>query len=100
MKGIVWYNTLERRGMEMMERIEEEYKRYHYANVLTKTCGNRRYELVFDNGDYWKLVKATESARGNKCNISYIDNEIPFDIIHDIVKPCTKAGPYQAFKYF
>jgi hypothetical protein len=58
------------------------------------------YELTYDNGDYWKMVKATESARGNKCNISYIDNEIPFDIIHDIVKPCTKAGPYQAFKYF
>lgn len=50
MRGIVWYNTLER-GMEMIEKIEKNYKRYHYANLLTKTCGNRRYELVFDNGD-------------------------------------------------
>ena len=99
MKGIVWYDTFER-GIEKMEEIEKNYLVYCYANVLKKTCGNHRYELTYDNGDYWKMVKATESARGYKCNISYIDNEIPFDIIHDIVKPCTKAGPYQAFKYF
>lgn len=99
MRGIVWYNTLER-GMEMIEKIEKNYKRYHYANLLTKTCGNRRYELVFDNGDQWKIVTATTSARGNACNISYIDHEIPANVINTLIKPCTKAGPYQAFRYF
>lgn len=99
MRGIIWYNTLER-GMEMIEKIEKNYERYHYANLLAKTCGKHRCELIFDNGDHWKIVPSITSARGNACNISYIDHEIPSDVIHDIIKPCTKAGPYQAFKYF
>lgn len=43
---------------------------------------------------------AKESARGYRCNISYIEATIPLEFIDTVIKHCTSAGPYQAIKYF
>lgn len=73
---------------------------YRTANVLTRRKSNSTYELVYDNGDYWIACGVRESARGHRCNISYVDARIDSEFIDCIIKPCTIAGPYQAFHYF
>lgn len=99
MKGIVWgLTTVD--AIIKMEQIERNYEMYRIANVLTRRKSNSTYELVYDNGDYWIACSAKESARGQKCNISYIDVRIDPEIIDRIIKPCTTSGPYQAFRYF
>ena len=52
------------------------------------------------NGDYWKAVKASDSARGYRCNISYIDVNIPHQVINTIIIPKTIAYPYRGYIYF
>ena len=99
MKGIVWGLTTAD-AIKKMEQIEKNYERYQTANVLTRKKSNFTYELAYDNGDSWIACDAKESARGHKCNISYIDIRIDPEIIDCIIKPCTIAGPYHAFCYF
>ena len=100
MRGIVWGSSFQIAKNKLKE-IEEQYERLGYK-PLTKRNGNasNTYELVYDNGDYWIACSAKESARGHKCNISYIDVQIDPEIIDRIIKPCTTSGPYQAFRYF
>lgn len=99
MKGIVWGLTFAD-AAQQLEEIEQRYKLYQTANILTKRKSKYSYELIYDNGDHWKAVGAKESARGNKCNISYVDARIDPDIIDCIIRPSTVAGPYNAFNYF
>lgn len=99
MKGIVWGLDTES-AIKKLEQIETQYKLYRTAELVRKSKTKYRYELVYDNGDRWVTSNASESARGHKCNISYIDVRIDPEVIDVIIKPCTIAGPYQAFHYF
>lgn len=99
MKGIVWGLTMDA-AIKKLEEIEDNYDKYNTAKVLTKRKSFSTYELVYTNGDYWIACQASESARGRKCNISYIDDRIDVDFIQDIIKPCTCLGPYQAYRYY
>lgn len=45
-------------------------------------------------------MTATDSRRGEACNISYIDIEIDDAIINTIIRPATKRAPYTAIHYF
>ena len=99
MRGIVWGLTMEA-AVKQLEEIENNYDKYDTAKVLTKRKSSSVYELVYTNGDYWIACKASESARGHKCNISYIDHRISVDFIHDIIRPCTCLEPYQAYHYY
>lgn len=95
MKGIVWGLT-SGEAQKKLEKIEEQYQKYQTAQLLKK----RRDELIFSNGDHWIACRASESARGRKCNISYIDARIDKDIIDFIIRPCTTLGPYIGFHYY
>ena len=99
MKGIIWGNTLKNASNKLNE-VEENYKRYKTANLIRKIKTKNEHILEFDNGDYWIAKSARESARGCRCNISYIDATIPLEFVETVIKPCTSAGPYQAIKYF
>ena len=99
MRGIVWGLTMEA-AVKKLEEIENDYDKYDTAKVLTKRKSSSVYELLYTNGDYWIACRASESARGHKCNISYIDHRINIDFLHDVIKPCTCLGPYQASHYY
>ena len=99
MRAIVWGTTFER-ASKKLDEIEEEYKRYRTAKLIKKTKTKNQHILEFDNKDYWIAKSARESARGSRCNISYIEATIPLEFIDTVIKHCTSAGPYQAFKYF
>lgn len=99
MIGIVWGSTFEY-ALDKIKKIEESYKRYHTSNLISKRETKYSYELTYDNGDRWLACRAAESQRGHKCNVSYIDTNIPVDFIETIIIPSTVAGPYQAINYY
>lgn len=98
MKGLVWGYTFED-GCKKMDEIKENYLRYRY-NVVKEHKGQTRYEIEFDNGDHWKVVRASENSRGCKANLSYVDMRIDYDFVDTIIRHCTCAGPWNAIKYF
>ena len=99
MRGIVWGLTMEA-AVKKLEEIENDYDKYDTAKVLTKRKSSSVYELLYTNGDYWIACRASESARGHKCNISYVDDRIDIDFVQDVIRHCTCLGPYQAYRYY
>ena len=45
--------------------------------ILQEKYGANEWMVVFANEDIWKIVSARTSAKGEACNISYIDRNIP-----------------------
>lgn len=99
MKGIVWGLKLQT-AIKKLEQIEYDYNYYSKIKTKIKRKTKWSYEIIFDNGDCWIALKAQESSRGKRCNISYIDTAIKDDIISNIIKPVTTASPYHAIQYY
>lgn len=99
MIGIVWGSTFEH-ALDKIKEIEKSYERYRISNLISKRESKYSYELIYENGDKWLACSPTESQRGRKCNVSYIDINIPVDFIETIIIPSTVAGPYQAINYY
>lgn len=100
MRGIVWGKTIER-SQEKLENIVDNYIIMGHK-ILEKRATKRHIAILFDNGDYWQAIQATESsARGRRCNISYIDHELKeYITIIEQIKACTTTMPYYGFAYF
>lgn len=98
MRGIIYCNKIET-GLGQFKKIIE-----NYANIGI-TCDKpvvnaNQASVIFNNGDEWIVVRATESARGHSCNVAYIDRMIPDDFVETIIMPTIKAFPYQAYRYY
>lgn len=98
MKGLVWGLTFID-GCEKMDEIKEKYLMYHY-NVVSEHKGQTKYEITFDNGDHWRVMRASESSRGVKGNLSYVDGRIQDMEIVQMIQYCTTAGPWNAIKFY
>lgn len=99
MIGIVWGKTRERANKQLAQIVED----YHFRDIKVVDKKESKYTtnyVKFDNDDVWKAIGAVDSARGNKCNISYIDKGIDIETIQTIIIPSTICPPYQAFKFF
>lgn len=98
MKGIIWYNN-RNRGEEKINEIVNHYN-FMGIRIIKKLNSKNNSFVIFENGDIWSLVDATESARGQRCNISFIEQSIKKDFINIIIKPCTTALPFTAYNYY
>ena len=97
-KGVIWCLKLED-GLHKLNEMIEQYE--HYGCYVVKKFSSRNSPLViFDNGDIWKVRSAYESARGERCNISYIQRGISFDFIDEVIMPCMWVGPFSAYRFF
>lgn len=99
MKGIIWAYESDGANEKLLE-IEEQYARMDIKpirRVISKFAGSW---ILFDNNDIWKVVRASDSGRGHSTNVSYIDYRIPQETINTVIKPATKAMPYQAFRFY
>lgn len=98
MKGVIWSYTFDY-GKEKLQSIENAYNLIHIPTIKRiesqSTC-----QLVFENGDVWRVVRAHENMRGCRANISYIDHRIDPIFINTIIKPCTTALPFNGTQYF
>lgn len=100
MRGIVWGKTIEK-SQDKLEKIIGDYIVMGYK-VLEARITKRHIAILFDNGDYWQAIQATESsARGRRCNISYIDHELKeYITIIEQIKTCTTPMPFHGIAYF
>lgn len=100
MKGIVWGKTAERSQEKLQEIIDDYITMGH--KVLEKSVTRHHTAILFDNGDYWQAIQATESStRGQRCNISYIDHELEkYVSTIEHIKVCTATLPFNGITYF
>lgn len=94
MIGIVWGST-QGRAIKKLEEIRKDYFFNHFNIVRV-----RRDFFEAENGDRWHAVVAGNSAKGYRCNISYIDELIPNEIKNGLIAHATSAYPYQATHYY
>ena len=97
-KGVIWCLKAED-GKAQLRRMIESYK-YWGVNVEKECWYSMSPMVFFDNGDIWKVRPAHESARGERCNISYIQHGIPFDFIDSVIMRCMCVGPFSAYRFF
>ena len=98
MIGIVWYCYKEN-GKERLEKVIEDYKRMG-IEVAHAIRSHNETEILFENKDVWRMVRGSDSQRGRCCNVSLIERSIPIDIYECVIRPCTKALPYQAIGFY
>ncbi len=94
MIGIVWGST-QKRAIKELEKIRKDYFSEH-INIIR--VGRDFFEA--ENGDIWRAIAANDSARGYRCNISYIDELISIEIKNGLIAHATSAYPYQATHYY
>ena len=87
MIGIVWGST-QGRAIKKLEEIRKNYLSYH---INITRVGRDFFES--ENGDIWRAVVADNSARGYRCNISYIDELIPNEVKNGLIAHATSAYP-------
>jgi hypothetical protein len=100
-KGGVWCKNI----IDGNAQLEKIIRRYGDVGIFP--CENKGYRksingnsVLFENGDFWQVLKASESRRGYKLNISYIQHGISQEIIDIIIVHATVAYPFQAFNYY
>ena len=97
MKGIIWYNNREN-GLERLKKLIEDYNNFKISTVVVKFTNIPC--VIFENGDKWKVVRASDCGRGECCNVSLIERDIEQKLIDCIIKPATKSKPYQAIGFY
>ena len=98
MKGIVWGKTFAS-AVDRLDQIAIQYEQLH-INPIRITKSRTEYIITYENGDYWRACCVNTSSRGYKSNISYIDMNIPNEIIETIILPCTTSPSYQGIIYY
>ena len=98
MTGLVWGHTFEV-AKNKLNDIVSQYEFMH-IDIIRKRETRYEYWIAFENGDSWRAVAATESARMNRANISYVDRKIDPMFVYEIIRHCTSAPPYNAIRYF
>lgn len=99
MKGIIWYYSSKEAGIEKLNFLIKRYKAIK-INIVNQKNSVNETDVIFDNGDIWKVIKATEQSRGQRCNIGLIERNIPENIIYEVLMPCIRAYPYCAYNYW
>ena len=85
MKALVWGPTFE---------IANEKLNIFAVDSLRK-------RIVFNNGDIWKAINASESHRGQRANLSYIRRSLLTednpDYLPGMIRNCTYAYPWHGY---
>lgn len=97
-RGIVWGKSLER-ALSKFEQIKSGYT-YAHIEVIKEQKNHQSYYILFSNGDEWYAVKAAESQRGRRCNVSFIDDMIDTEIVNTVIRPITKMSPFSIWQYY
>lgn len=98
MRGIIWALNREDGKQELL-KMKENYKSIS-INPVREIMSSGEMAITFDNGDYWRVVLASTSARGYRANISYIDYRIDTEIVKQIIYPASIGRPYNAIHVY
>ena len=75
------FGLTKERAINKLNEIESFFK-----NSEIKSRWKYGFELF--NGDYYKAEVASETSRGYKCNVLYVDSEISLKLFHNVIKYC------------
>jgi hypothetical protein len=98
-RGGIWWDKDRDAAIDYLHFIERRYNENRIKVIRTKISLYDTY-TEFENGDIWRVIKAVNSARGYAYNQSAIELNMPEELIHCIIKPCTKLPPYKVYTYF
>ena len=98
MKGIIYGKTFKSAEQKMSDVLDE----YERAKIPVATLQHSHCQetVIFENGDYWLAIGASDNCRGKACNIAYIDKDIDSNIISYVIMPTIKAAPFQGWKFY
>lgn len=96
MKGIIWYKENREEAIEMLVQMIKRYEEFLGVKTEKQHIANLNSWALFENGDTWKVLRASESNRGHRCNIAYVDRSIDWDSFVTIVRPKIMELPYCA----
>lgn len=103
MIGLIWvasqrhYNS----GIEKLKKIISDYEKLNIQLIPPLKISKYLTTAKFSNGDIWQVMIASpNTTRGRRCNITYIDYDIPDEIIEEVIKPIVTLPPYQGINYF
>lgn len=99
MKGIIWYYTDRKYGLDRFEQLIKDYEKIK-IKAVKRSVSQFNYSVTFENGDNWILVSANTASRSQACNVGLIERGTPENIIHEIIMPCIKNYPYRAYNYY
>ena len=99
MKGLVWGPTFEIAN-EKLNNIKQDYLNLRYT--IDKEIDNKhQHIIVFNNGDIWKAINASERHRGQRANLSYIHRSLLTednpDYLPGMIRNCTYAYPWHGY---
>ena len=103
MTGLIWvasqrhYND----GIEKLKKIISDYEKLNIQLIQPLKISKYLTTAKFSNGDIWQvMIASSNTARGHRCNITYIDYDIPDETIEEVIKPIVTLLPYQGINYF
>lgn len=101
MQGIIYYRSNFDNAMLEMRNIISGYElmKINVDDNQSRTSSDSAF-IVFEDGDVWRVLKASHNARGYGCNVAIIERGISEDIMRNIIKPSIKFPPYQAYNYY
>ena len=79
----IYCNKIDK-GKRYLEEIMKDIPKEDIVKYRVNAC-KTFLELI--DGTIYRVILATDSARGNKCNFAYIDTDISMEIIRNIIYP-------------
>lgn len=101
MKGVIWSCDRMNDGIEKLQYIRDRYI-WSGVNVIKEVYNRSSSWIEFDNGDKWSVASASESSRGMKANIAWVDARVDDEFFHRVILPTLTScnGPhYYEFFY-
>ena len=94
MRGVIWSYDRMNDGIQKLQYIRDRYI-WSGVNVVREVYNRSNSWVEFDNGDKWSVASASESNRGMKANIAWVDSRIDEEFFRVVVLPtlCVWNGP-------
>ena len=96
----IYCNKIDK-GKRYLEEIMKDIPKEDIVKYRVNACET---SLELTDGTIYRVILATDSARGNKCNFAYVDSCIKQSILNTIILPTIIIEPSSSYvkqtKYF
>ena len=83
-KGVIWSCDRDGDGIEKLKYIRDRYI-WSGINPVQEVYSRSNSWIAFENGDHWKVVGASESSRGVRCNYAWIDSRASEEFVRCVI---------------
>ena len=82
-KTLIFGKTKEQ-GIEFLENL---IKNVESENIVKVQRSKFEFSVELKDGNLYKVVSASDNARGYRCDKDYVSNEVDIDILNNVIKP-------------